>query len=50
MEWAGKQQLMYNVEKCEVIYFDRKNIDEVKIKGTILKEVQEQRVLGVYVQ
>ena len=50
VEWASTWQIKFNVERCEVIHFGQKKEKRCnKIKGPILKEIQEQRDLGVSV-
>ena len=42
--------MKFNLEKCEVMYFGGKNMErQHKIRGKIVKCMQEQRDLGVYV-
>ena len=49
--WAGKWQMEFNPEKCEIIHFGRTNMNaEYRVNGRVLGNVEEQRDLEVYVR
>ena len=48
--WAEKWQMEFNPDKCEVIHFGRTNLNvDYRVKGRVLKNVEEQRDLGVHI-
>jgi len=50
-EWTKKWQMEYNVGKCEVVHFGRKNRDEdYFLNGEKLQKSETQRDLGILVQ
>eukprot|EP00061_Rhincodon_typus_P006179 g26539.t1 len=50
-EWKKKWEMEYNVEKCEIMYFDRNNrgIDYF-LNGERLRKSEAQRDLGILVK
>eukprot|EP00061_Rhincodon_typus_P006835 g27881.t1 len=50
-EWAKKQQMVYNVGKCEVMHFDKKNKSmDYFLNGEKIQKSYVQRDLGILVQ
>src|SRR6267154_1675724 len=50
-QWSEDWQMLFNVDKCKVMHFGANNSKETySINNTILKEVQEEKDLGVIVQ
>ena len=50
-EWAKKWQMEYNVEKCEIMHFGRRNGDiDYFLYGKMLRKSETQRDLAVLVQ
>ena len=48
-EWARRWEMSFNVKKCRVMHFGKKNIRyEYKMNGCVLAKVREEKDLGVW--
>jgi hypothetical protein len=50
-KWSQDWQMLFNLEKCKVMHFGKRNVKTVySLGGTELKEVTQEKDLGIIVQ